>query len=362
MGSDQSFGRLDTLEIKALIFRKIGHQRAEKYFDQLSRFLTLRVSKSEFDRFCFKTIGRENIPLHNRLIRSIIKNASVSKSPPLGNLKRAENNVRSGIWNQRNVRSLYGDCPFPPSPRKCRSRKFRDRPSPLGPLGKPQSITTTNDESMSKGQSATDLLSPGSRPPMEVGSVEEGEEVEQMTGSPSVQSRSPITAPLGVSINLRSGARKSLSNASIHSGSINHETCHSSGELPDTRTLRSRLERKLEMEGLRISMDSANLLNNGLDAFLRRLIAPCLNFARSQSGNEPSRDMNSQFIGSGRNKQQQPTRRLSYLSMLDFRSAMELNPQVLGEEWPIHLEKICSRASESEEYRSCTWFQPKHGT
>ncbi|XP_010547952.1 PREDICTED: uncharacterized protein LOC104819535 [Tarenaya hassleriana] len=339
MGSDQSFARLDTLEIKALVFREIGHQRAEKYFDQLGRFLTLRVSKSEFDRFCLKTIGRENIPLHNRLIRSILKNASVAKTPPPRSLKRAEGNARSRRENQKNHgQSLYGDSPFPPLPRKCRSR---NRPSPLGPLGKPHSITTTtNDESMSKAE----LLSLGSRPPMEVASVEEGEEVEQMAGSPSIQSRSPVAAPLGVSINLKTGARKSVSNVSMCSSSKNLETCQNRGELPDSRTLRSRLERKLEMEGLRMSMDSINLLNNGLDSFLRRVIEPCLNLAHSRCGNEPLREMDSQFIGNDRHVKQ--PRRLSCISVLDFRAAMELNPRVLGEEWPVHLEKICSHASE----------------
>ncbi|KAJ6905790.1 LOW QUALITY PROTEIN: hypothetical protein NC652_023522 [Populus alba x Populus x berolinensis] len=72
-----------------------------------------------------------------------------------------------------------------------------DRPSPLGPLGKPQSVEC--EELNARGQeqqSATELLSLGSRPPVEVASVEEGEEVDQMAGSPSVQSRSPVTAPL----------------------------------------------------------------------------------------------------------------------------------------------------------------------
>ncbi|KAJ6905795.1 LOW QUALITY PROTEIN: hypothetical protein NC652_023526 [Populus alba x Populus x berolinensis] len=78
-----------------------------------------------------------------------------------------------------------------------RDCKFRDRPSPLGPLGKPQSVEC--EELNARGQeqqSATELLSLGSRPPVEVASVEEGEEVDQMAGSPSVQSRSPVTAPL----------------------------------------------------------------------------------------------------------------------------------------------------------------------
>ncbi|KAL1199301.1 hypothetical protein V5N11_016139 [Cardamine amara subsp. amara] len=296
MGSDQCFSRLNTLEIKALIYQKIGHQRADTYFNQLGKFLTSRISKSEFDKHCIKTIGRENIALHNRLVSSILKNASVAKSPPPRYPKKSGN----------------VDSAFSPSPRKCMSRKFRDRPSPLGPLGKPQSITTTNDESMSKAQ----------RLPMEVVSVEDGEEVEQMT---SVQSRrSPLTAPLGVSFNLKTGARKSI--FSSYNG-INRDTCQSSGELPDTNTLRARLEKKLEMEGIKLSMESANLLNTGLNAFMRRLIEPSLSLASSRM-----------------NSQRKQT--VSNVSVLDFRSAMELNPRVLGEQWPIHLEKICCRGSE----------------
>ncbi|CAA7025226.1 unnamed protein product [Microthlaspi erraticum] len=329
MGSDQASSRLDTLEIRSLIFREIGHQRAESYFEQLGRFFASRISKSEFDKFCIKTIGRQNIHLHNRLIRSIIKNASVAKSPPLMNQKKGGNFVSFGNGKPK---SNQKDSAFSPSTtRKCRSRKLRDRPSPLGPLGKPQSVTTTK-ESMSKAQSATELLSLGSRPLVEVVSVEEGEEVEQRAGSPSVQSRSPVTAPLGVSMNLRGGfSRKSASNVSV-----GEETCQSSGELPDTRTLRNRLERRLEMEGLKVSMDSVSLLNSGLDAFMRRLIEPCLSLANTRCGNGGMREMNVQYA-------QQRRRRVSCVSMSDFRAGVELNPQILGEEWPILLEKMCSR-------------------
>ncbi|KAH7837984.1 hypothetical protein Vadar_020452 [Vaccinium darrowii] len=34
------------------------------------------------------------------------------------------------------------------------------------------------------------------------------------------------------------------------------------------------------------------------------------------------------------------------VSLLDFRVAMQLNPQQLGEDWPLLLEKICIRLSE----------------
>ncbi|CAN7012310.1 unnamed protein product [Brassica rapa subsp. trilocularis] len=258
--SDQCSSRLNTLEIKSLIYQKLGHSRANTYFDHLGKFLTSRITKSDFD----KTIARELVPLHNRLLRSLLKNAAAAKSPPPRYLKRPS--------------------AFPPSPRKCRSRKFRDRPSPLGPLGKPQSITTTNDESLSKMQ----------RLPME-----EGEEVEQRVPS-------QLTAPLGVSL---TGVRRSFGET----------CCRNSGELPDAMTLKSVLERRLEKEGVKLTMDSVDVLNSGLDAFITRLIKPCLSLVQRQR-----------------------------VSVLDLRAAVELNPRVLGEDWPIHLEKICSRASSEE--------------
>lgn len=350
MVSSQSFARINTLEIKALILKKVGLQRGERYFDQLGRLFSLKISKCEFDKICIRTIGRENIPLHNKLIRSIIKNASVAKVPPPKGIKKVGSNlsVKTANGNQRNsLQSLYGDA-FPPSPRKGRSlvnrdRKFRDRPSPLGPHGKPQNMVAC-EESPSKTQdyqSPTELFSLGSRPPVEVASVEDGEEVEQMAGSPSVQSRSPVTAPLGISMNL-GGARKALSNLSISTDDY-PVTCQNKGELPDTRSLRSRLERKLEKEGINISLDGVNLLNNGLDAYLRRLIEPTMALAASGCGNRLPEQVARQLPGLRyMQRQAQPV----YGSMLDFQTAMELTPNVLGEDWPIQLEKICLRASE----------------
>ncbi|KAA8545787.1 hypothetical protein F0562_020762 [Nyssa sinensis] len=317
----------------------IGHQRAEKYFDQLKRLFSLEFSKNEFDKFCIRTIGRENISLHNQFIRSIVKNACCAKVPPL-KVRKVEGSLSVKVANgyQRNcLQSLYGDA-FPPSPRKGRSpvhrdRKLRDRPSPLGPLGKTHNVTSEEVvPRVQEQQSATELHSLGSRPPVEVASVEDGEEVEQIAGSPSVQSRSPVTAPLGISMNI-GGARKALYNGSVYK--YHPETCQNSGELPDTRSLRSRLERKLEMEGLGISVDCANLLNNGLDVFMKRLIEPCIGLAGSRCGKEHPRQL----------RRVQQTESIC-ASTLDFRVAMESNPRILGEDWPIQLEKICSRASE----------------
>lgn len=350
---NQSYSRIDTLELKALIIQRIGHQRAEKYFDQLQRLFSFKISKSEFNKFCIRTIGKENVPLHNQLIRSIVKNACLAKVPPVRGIKKFGNNLNVKVPNgyQRNcLQSLYGDG-FPPSPRKGRSpvnrdRKFRDRPSPLGPLGKPQSVTCEEFTSKAQEQqSATELLSLGSRPPVEVASVEDGEEVEQVAGSPGVQSRSPVTAPLGVSMNL-GGSRKALSNVSITSN-YHPETCQNSGELPDTRSLRSRLQQKLEMEGFNVTVDCVNVLNNGLDAYLKRLLEPCMHLAGSRGGNK---HLNGQFIpglnGMLPGRYIEREKKSTYASLLDFRAAMELNPYILGEDWAIQLEKIILHASE----------------
>ncbi|KAM7264617.1 hypothetical protein ACFE04_002300 [Oxalis oulophora] len=319
----QKFIRIDTFEIKALIIRRIGQQRAGQYFELLTRFFSLKTSKSEFDRFCLKIIGRENIPLHNRLIRSITKNACLGKVPPPKLNMKAGNTLNVKIPNgyERScLQSLHGDG-FLISPRKGRSpvnrdRKFRDRPSPLGPLGKPQSVTFE--------QSQTELHSLGSRPPIEVLSVEDGEEVEQLAGSPGVQSRSPVTPPLGISIN-RGGSRKFLSNFSIFDECL-PLTCEGSREIPDTSSLKGCLEKKLEMEGINVTMDCVNLLNIGLDAYLKRLIEPCIRLARSRRESSYAQQKN--------------------VSMTDFRAAMELSPQILGEHCTSQLEKICFRSSE----------------
>uniref|UniRef100_A0A6N2KEZ4 Transcriptional coactivator Hfi1/Transcriptional adapter 1 n=1 Tax=Salix viminalis TaxID=40686 RepID=A0A6N2KEZ4_SALVM len=348
--SNQTLMRIDTLELKSLIVKKIGQQRADRYFYQLTRLLSSKVTKCEFDKFCVGIIGRENIPLHNRFIQSILKNACCAKVLPSKGFRRVGSNLtvaNANGYQKNSLQLLYGDA-FPSSPRKGRSpasrdRRFKDHPSPPGPLGKPQSVACEElNAGAQEQQSATELLSLGSRPPVEVASVEEGEEVEQMAGSPFVQSRSPVTAPLGISMNY-SGSRKALSNASLRSNYLKG-TCLRTGKLPDSRSLRHWLERKLQMESISMSLDSVNLLNNGLDAYLKRLIEPCMALAGSRHGNEYLKRASGQFIpglnGALPGKYIHRETESVCASMLDFRVAMESNPQILGEDWPTQLEKI----------------------
>ncbi|KAK9109678.1 hypothetical protein Sjap_017738 [Stephania japonica] len=343
MPTSRRSNRIDTLELKALIFKKLGHQKAEKYFYLLTKFLSLKIKRTDFERVCIGIIGRENLPHHNRLIQSIVKNACVAKTLPFrGSRVEGSKDAKMGNGgNQRSSPQSVGKDMSPLYPCQGRSsnlkkRKLGDISSPIDSSGKTQSTVWDGSvRRMQEQQSATELRSLGSRPLGEVVSVEDGEEVEQMMGSPSIQSRSPVRPPLGISTNVV-GPRKALRSSSVTSFCL--AACHNNYELPDTRFLRMRLERKLVAEGLNISMDCANALNLGLDAYLKRLIRPCIELAGSKHGVQQLKQANGWPLPSVNGTP-------ISASLSDFRVAMELNPQVFGDDWPSQLEKVCLRAS-----------------
>ncbi|XP_019195380.1 PREDICTED: uncharacterized protein LOC109189096 isoform X2 [Ipomoea nil] len=324
--------RINTVELKLQIGRKIGKEKARMYFSLLSRFIRLKVNKVEFDKVCISMLGRENICLHNALIQGMIKNASFADTPPTKDHK---------MLASLNV--------VPLSPRKGRTPTLRDhRPSPLGPHVKTTHTAICEDSApkVQELQSATELLSLGSRHPVEVvTSVEDGEEVEQ-AGSPGIYSKSPLTAPFGVSMIAR--AKKKVLLHGLASSPY-RETCHSTRELPDISSLMKRLEQKLEAEGLKISSDCVNLINNGLDGYLKRLIKPCMALAASKSRDKVVQQHSVPTLNGIRTvRYLQKMRGSPSISMEDFRVAMELNPRILGEDWPIQLEKVSQSNSVTE--------------
>ncbi|MCH92669.1 transcriptional regulator of RNA polII SAGA subunit, partial [Trifolium medium] len=78
----QQSSRIDLGELKIQIVKKIGPDKSKRYFYYLNRFLSQKLSKNEFDKLCFRLVGRENLPLHNHFIKSILKNACQAKTPP----------------------------------------------------------------------------------------------------------------------------------------------------------------------------------------------------------------------------------------------------------------------------------------
>ncbi|KAF3440844.1 hypothetical protein FNV43_RR19130 [Rhamnella rubrinervis] len=356
MPASRQFSRIDTLELKSQLEKKLGFPKAEAYFNLLTRYLSLKMSKQEFHRLCIGTIGKEHVHLHNQLVRSILQNACLSKTPP-PKMSKVASSLSIKVSNGFQKTSLQSLCrDIPQSPRKgrtpnIRDRKFKDRLSPLGPHGKSHSIACEDSiPKIQEQQSATELLSLGSRPPC---SVEDGEEVEQAAGSPSIYSRSPVRAPLGLPQNAKR-TRKLLFRGSA--SVVCSETCLNNGELPDTSSLKKRLEQKLEMEGLKMSSDYADLLNCSLDVFLKRLIKPCLELSGSRSGDKRIEGGHIRAIpglnGMWPVRYVEKVSRPSSASILDFRVAMELNPEVLGEDWPTKLEKVCLHASEDRDMQT----------
>ncbi|KAL1196488.1 hypothetical protein V5N11_023179 [Cardamine amara subsp. amara] len=288
--------RTDILELKAQIEKKIGRAKTESYLNLLSKFLSFKISKSDFDKLIIATVKRENISLHNALLKGIIKNVCISKTPPLINngLEKKKKKIKqlNGVLETSfSFKSLCKD--LPKSPRKGRTqRRFKDG-------------------NVSKGKSQiTEVVSSSGRQQC---LMEDGEEVDQLIRCWRSQ---PIEAPFG--LNLRDVIKKQ------------HRlgTCSSSGEIPDSVSLKKKLEDGLGLmeEGLEVSIGFANLLNAGLNVFLKRLIKPCLEIAASRSASRG--EVCSSSNGS------------SVSSLVDFQVAMELNPLILGEDWPAKLEKI----------------------
>ncbi|KAG2316929.1 hypothetical protein Bca52824_020051 [Brassica carinata] len=254
--------RTDTLELKSQLEKKIGRAKTESYLHLLSKFLSLKISKPDFDKLVVATVKKENVSLHNALLRGIIKNVCLSKTSPLKEKKQLNGTVKS----------LCND--LPKSPRKGRTQR-----------------RLSKDCDGSKGKShITEVVSSSFK---QQWSMEDGEEVDQLTRCWRSQ---PIEAPFGVSL-------RDVIKRRPHVG-----TCHSSGELPDSVTLK----KKLEEAGLEVSAGFANSLNAGLNVYLRRLIKPCLDLAASSSRSSSRGEACS-----------------SSISMVDFKVAMELNPLLL---------------------------------
>ncbi|KAK8491844.1 hypothetical protein V6N13_107240 [Hibiscus sabdariffa] len=384
----QQGSRIDLAELKAQIVKKVGAEMSKRYFYNLTRFLSQKLSKTEFDKSCHHILGRENLPLHNQLIRSILKNACQAKAPPpvkslVQTVKtspaREDGHQQAGAHPNMDI---WSNGVFPvSSPRKVRSgirdRKHRDRPSPLGPNGKivvlHQSVGKEDNDiklGMENGdltpydhqRSVHNLLAVAEQPEMpgtdQIGGafVEDAEEVEQ--ANHISLSTSPLLAPLGIPFCPASvgGARKAPAVAS--SGSF--ISYYDSGSLNDTETLKKRMEQIAAVQGLGgVSAECASVLNNMLDVYLKKLIKSCVDLVGSRSTRElrmhsahkqrtqgklvngmwPSNYLHMQST-SGLTQVSHEQGQQRSVSLLDFKVAMELNPQLLGEDWPWLLEKI----------------------
>ncbi|KAL8497323.1 hypothetical protein ACS0TY_020852 [Phlomoides rotata] len=395
MQPPHNHSRINLAELKAQLVKKLGPEGSKQYFYYLSRFLSLKVNKVEFNKLCLRIVGRENIPLHNQLIRSILRNACTAKTPPAigqkDDLKHgaqfAGKEIPADVYQQNGSHSGSPGLPnggdmLPLSPRKARTGRGRPR-SALGPNGKtsfaPQLSTATQSNDFNVVLENGDLNPPDHVRPrlhhqgliQQMGNESETlvphaasqDQIELVVGDngKEASARSPLRAPLGVPYYSGSiGGVHRPSSSSTCIGTLNDIA------LLDSLTLRERMEQIAVIQGLEgVSLDCANILNHGLDTYLKGLIRSCIELVGSRSGHELTKNnMNKnqghvklingvkpghqyQMQNSGRKELEVPEQR-NYcpISLQDFRVAMELNPQRLGEDWPLLLEKICTRSFE----------------
>lgn len=336
----QQGSRIDLGDLKVRILKRIGVEKSKHYFYYLNQFLGQKLSKNEFAKLCYRLLGRENLPLHNELVKSVLKNAALAKTPPpkheagptksllhvtKDSLCIEDGHEQSGLLyqNQNHSSSIWSNGVLAMSPRKGRSgirdRKLKDLPSSLGLNGKIEishpprggensgsrnimenGVLTPHDYSRSvhhlhavtelplkEGlyQQSVDKVSAGSKNKMGAG-VEDGEEVEKDRRLDF--SRSPLLAPLGIPLFPASVgvAHKSLTMR----GSGELVKCHDFGGLFDTETLRRRMVHAVARQGLGgVSLECANVLNEKLDVYLKHLINSCIQVAGARSVQMPQR-------------------------------------------------------------------------
>lgn len=411
--------RINLAGLKAEIVRKIGPERSKHYFKLLDRLLKLKVNKAEFNKMCKGIVGRENIPLHNQFICAILENVYTAKVPPLANGVEAHKATRevdgkepSGDFREQNgfhpainqppnPSALSNGNILPPSLKKARTgtreRRIGDRRSSLSANGKAQQLpntqygdfrassengeftTNTNRRTVQQHQGLkrqadrdTQLLDDQPAKLSKVSavgtiSVHSPDQTEFLVKKDvGVSARRLLNPPLGIPFCAASagGARKlvPLASSSKFASSFN------SGDLLDTVTLKEHMDHIATANGLEgVSIDTAKILNSGLDAYLKGLIKSCHELVVARSGlaqsehNPQKHQAHLKMFNGFRSGQHYPTQTSSSpsdvmhehrspcpISLLDFRTAMELNPQQLGEDWPLWLEKIRARAYEEE--------------
>eukprot|EP00268_Persea_americana_P035440 TRINITY_DN34991_c0_g1_i1.p1 TRINITY_DN34991_c0_g1~~TRINITY_DN34991_c0_g1_i1.p1 ORF type:complete len:442 (+),score=81.85 TRINITY_DN34991_c0_g1_i1:818-2143(+) len=432
----QQQSRIDLADLKGQIVKKIGQDRALSYFSYLNRLLSQKLGKTEFDKLCRLTLGRENLPLHNQLIQSILKNACHGRVPPpipkrvskpvrvigkrsplkddgclsIGAISSMTPNSTLTIGSNEDALPLspceFGSGICDQRPRDAQSEAFGTNGKASFTSHQPRSNKEALGKSVAEngdpypcdlqrpmqhhqglaeqpaGKWDVSLPSPNKMPQIKWSPHEQypvhskgsgaiivckdGEEMNQNNSANS--GRIVLQAPLGISFchANRDGACRALPVASSSSTSSRVTNFVDSGQLSDTETLRKRMEQIVGAAGLDgVTLDCANLLNNCLDVYLKRLITSCIELVGARSGHAPikhsvyNQQLHRKLINGvtpgyqmhlqsssgilGLTKGEKSHRPISFL---DFKVAMELNTQQLGQDWPRLLEKICLHAWE----------------
>ncbi|GAV78072.1 SAGA-Tad1 domain-containing protein [Cephalotus follicularis] len=361
--------RINLAELKAQIVKKLGLERSKLYFYYLNKLLSLKLGKVEFNKLSVGVLGRENVPLHNQFISSILKNVCHAKvpPPPLTHGQEVLKSTSKGSVLPNGV-VLHSACG------KVGSEITVGPNGMVDSASHQSSVTKDNVVLVNWDLNSCNTWKPVQHHKVVLGKTKsKGEpllhrlaKLKLIKGSINgfVEERSgKLQAPLGIPFCSVSVGRalKALSLVS----STRCSSSYDSGVLFDTKILRERMQQIAVSHGLdRVSVDCANLLNNGLDAYLKSLIRSCIELVGTRWGRDLTSNSNKQQshgklvngvlpghlfqeLSSSRPFEGMLEQR-PYLpiSLLDFMIAMELNPHQLGEDWPLLLEKICLHSFE----------------
>lgn len=365
--------RIDISEIKSKIVKRIGPERAKKYFQHLERFLSSKLSKNEFDKLCILALGRENLPLHNHLICSILCNASRASGPPsinapklTGDVNSSEHTLVPPVRNNGDALNQHVKDNRPLSRREnalSHQSLLNHGETIIRENGAPKLSDLKRHTQVRQIEHAEPLTkrsrvekaplnfhnSPQSNGPSAISSREN-------LGQEFIHHTHPVQAPLGIQFGPASsgGTRKPSALSSIISNDSS-VSCYELGELCDTLSLRKGMEKMTEAEGLEgVSIECANLLNNGVDVFLKQLIGSCVELvrARSQHGKLSHVALKQQLcrkLINGVSLQNHVHEQggvippgTNSISMQDLRAVSRLNPRLLGVNASLLLEKINS--------------------
>jgi hypothetical protein len=384
----QQNGRIDVRELKSQMEKRLGLDRSGRYFSYMNRYMSQRLSKPDFDKLCLLTVGRENLRLHNRLIYSILYNAYQAKCPPPPDAGRP---VAASTKHVSQATQVFGTCngdarllqvPGSRPMGAAQGHPLKDQMNSMAPNGR--AGAASNHTQAVHGVSAAPengaVRSLGLKRPMHFQHCEPAEpsakhpRVEQLppdntllqritmsgaAGRSTEPLKSPVRAPLGVPFCSASvgGARKM---PPMTAGEDRFTSCLEHVGLPNTELLQRRMEKTAETLGLAgVTMGCAELLNSGLDKYMKNLIRSSVELIGASVQRDARKGMsykqqayekqvNGVWLPSHVNMQSGggPSGSTSdigsnhFISINDFKVAMQLDPQQLGENWPVLLEKI----------------------
>jgi len=396
----QQNGRIDLKELKAQLEKRVGPDCSRRYFGYLNGYLSERLSRQDFEKLCLQILGRENLQLHNRLIRAVLYNAYQAKCPPPSSdmarpvgasvkkvSKAAE--VLNACNGDARLLQVQGSRPIG----TVQDHTLKNWMNNMGPNCRV--TAAVNHNQVAHGVSGS--LENGTPSPLELKrsvQFQQCEPAEPLAKHPRVEQlpsnnlllqrsmsstaeqsaeilKSPVRAPLGIPYCSASvgGARK-IPPQPIGVSEDRFNSCFDHGGLSNTESLHRRMEKTAETLGLAgVTMDSAELLNSALDKYMKNLIRSSVQLiggsvqrnARKGTPSYKQQAYGKQINGvllpnhvhmqssSGPSEATNEIRSNHLISINDFNVAMQLNPQQLGEDWPVLLEKICLCSSEEND-------------